>query len=407
MEIWRTKVPSNKKLLIGHYKDRDIDFVGFVDKTDTKYVNVSASIYSELTDDVCVSCDIYSRRQVEENKFRESYKNLFLIHPEMCVDFLKNNRLSDILDNSGFYLQDPWYVYARKNLLTAEYFIDGLIKWKLYEYFVGKLVETWEFKMQVINKAIDKLYADYNKCRGYEIEDNHCKLNKKEFQQYRQIPCSHNTLWWLQEIDSSMYYLHDVYHDSACALPNVYGDGEICWGSRSKPENLQSAYSTFWKTPFNTDLLTSRDDDICFDELIEGYGFNACDFYPYDEDNDETDYEAEPRSFTASELVKIIKQGGDNPYKGHMELEYVEFDVPDVKEIAVIEDGREIPEFNEIIADNFLNHLDNDNNLYLFLINEIRDNVWQAYLPTDEEEGEYIEIDLDLIANYEENNNDD
>lgn len=44
-------------------------------------------------------------------------------------------------------------------------------------------------------------------------------------------------------------------------IGNVHGDGRICWGARSNtPYNLRAAHSTFFTTPFSTDLWEGRDD---------------------------------------------------------------------------------------------------------------------------------------------------
>jgi hypothetical protein len=132
--------------------------------------------------------------------------------------------------------------------------------------------------------------------------------------------------------------------------------------------------------------------------MVEGYGFDEHDFYTYDEDDDSYNYDEPREELTVNELVQIIKNGGDNPYKGVMDLEIVKFELTGVKEILRIKNGKRIPDFNEIV-DDYLDFMSGDD-LFLFLINNLEDDIWEAYLPVEENEGIYIQINLKDLENY-------
>ncbi len=406
MYIWRTKVPVGAEIIIGHDNGNDHDFVGFIEESESKKVKVEESIYDDLAESTCKACDIYFSQSQTEAKYKESYKHLFLAHPEICVDFLETSNLKGLLESSYFYYTSPYqHVYhPYANVMSAKYFVDLLIKWNEYEKFVNTLVKTWQFNGEVLSPVAKSIYKNYNKCKGYLFEDRKCKKDMLSFD--KNVTCSHNTLIWTQQLWDDKYYLYDNYTDNVCSLPNIYSNGEICWGWRKNPQNLQDARHKFWSAPFNGDLVRSGNS---VESMIEGYGFELCDFYPYDDDSDEYDYDADPRPFTAQEIIQIIRQGGDNSSKGRMDLDYDTFTIPGVTEILVVEDGRkQIAEFSEIINEDFLNHGCTDN-LYIFLIGEVPDkpNVWSAYLPTDTDEGEYIEIDLVQLATYTGDTEDD
>lgn len=412
MYIQRYPVPVGKELLIGHDRNTSCDVIGFVESADTKQVKLTDSLYQEYTDSTCKSCELYFRQHDYKTKYRETYKNLFLAHPDMCVDMLNDIGLHKIFNDffSWEIRKSIWFVYAYKQLISTEYFIQGLLKWNEYENFVQLLVNCYPFGYEILNKVSTYIYQQYDKCKGFVVEGL-CK-RKLDIFNAKKVPCTHNTLLFLQSLeDTDRFYIYDDYHEAPLSLPNIYHNAMVCWGNNCTPNNLPEAHSTWWSSPFNKDLLLSNSRSSAV-EMIEGYGFDASDFYPYDEDNESTDYSDDPRSFTTEEVIRIIRRGGDNPEKGSMEFRRLQFDVAGVQEILVVEDGRLIPDFAEIIPENFLRFLDDSDALFIFLINEIEKNLWEAYLPTNENEGEYIQInlqdlcDLDL-DNTEETEDDD
>lgn len=397
MYFKRYPVPTGKEIIIGHDYGNGCDVIGFVEPSDCKLVKLADSLYENCARKTCSNCELHFKHYIYRNKYEETYQNLFLVHPDMCIDIL--NELGFLRVMNGFYSRDvrqnPWYTYAKKGIITIEYFIQGLLKWNDYEDFVKNLVRSSVFD-EILIKAVSFVYQQYNKCKGFTLEGL-CKKGLDVFKA-KKVPCNHNTILFLQSLSNTeTYYLYDRYHEASLSLPNVYRDGEVCWGNARRPTNLSEAYFTWWSAPFNGDLLHDTYSDSS--ELIEGYGFDPCDFYPYDEDIDETDYDEDPRPFTTDEIITIIKRGGNNEYKGSIDLTDVEFDVEGVREILVVEDGRQIPDFAEIINDNFLFMLQNCENLFIFLINELEKDVWQAYVPTDNNEGVYIQINLRDLAN--------
>jgi hypothetical protein len=400
MYIWRTKVPVGAEIVIGRDNGNGHHFVGFIEESAEKTVKIEESIYDDMTRTTCKSCDIYFQQAQVQHQYQTSYKHLFLAHPEMCVDFLTTVDVKHLLGNTYFFYEKEYrYVYRPyADVMSPKYFVDLLIKWGDYEKFVNMVVKTYQFEREVLNPVAYNIYKNFNKCKGYLFESRNCK--KEIFNFDKKVTCSHNTLIWTQELWDNKYHLYDSYTDNACSLPNVYSCGEICWGSRSNPQNLEDARHKFWSTPFNGDLLLSSHSDTT--EMIEGYGFDLSDFYSYDEDFDEYDYDDDPRHFNANEIIQIIRQGGDNSVKGCMDLDYDTFNIAGVSEILVVENGRKkISEFADLIEEDFLYHTDQDD-LYLFLINEIPGltDVWTAYLPTDNDEGEYIQIDLNQLKEY-------
>lgn len=407
MYIQRYPVPVGKELLIGHDSNNSCDVIGFVEPSDRKMVQISDSLYHEYAKTTCKKCELYFRQNDYKNKYRETYKNLFLAHPDMCVDMLNDIDLRKIFNDfhSWEINENIWKMQP----ISAEYLVQGLFEWGGYESFVNKLINFKIFD-EILDKTSTYIYQQYDKCKGYVVESS-CKRQLAIFNA-KKVPCNHNTLLFLQSLeDSRNYYIYDEYHESPLSLPNIHRDAMVCWGDNCKPGNLPEAYSTWWSSPFNEDLLLASSSSSAI-EMIEGYGFYATDFFPYDEDYGDYDYDADPRSFTTDEVIRIIRRGGNNPQKGSMEFQRLQFDVEGVQEILVVEDGRQIPDFAEIISEDFLRFLDQSDNLYIFLINEVEEDVWEAYLPTDENEGEYIQInlqdlcDLDL-EDTEENEDDD
>lgn len=401
MYIQRYPVPVGKELLIGYDRNNNCDVIGFVERRDTKQVKFADSLYQEYTDSTCKSCELYFRQNDYKTKYQETYKNLFLAHPDMCVDMLNDIGLDKIFNDffSWEIRKSIWFVYAYKQLISTEYFIQGLLKWNEYENFVQLLVKSYRFSCEILDKVSTYIYQQYDKCKGYVVEGL-CKRQLDIFQT-KKVPCNHNTLFFLQSLeDTDRFYIYDNYHEAPLSLPNIYDDAMVCWGNNRTPDNLPEAHSTWWSSPFNTDLLLANSGSSAV-EMIEGYGFDASDFFPYDEDDESTDYSDDPRSFTIDELISIIRRGGDNSEKGSMDLQHVQFNIDGVKEILMVEDGRLIPDFAEIISENFLRFLDNYDTLFIFLLNEIEKNVWEAYLPIDENEGEYIQINLQDLCNLD------
>lgn len=411
MYLKRYEVPVGKTLIIGHDANNGCDVIGFVEPSDRKMVQISDSLYHEYAKTTCKKCNSHFKHYTYKDKYKETYKNLFLAHPDMCVDILNEIGLPRVMSEflSWDIRKNVWYTYAKKQLITPQYLVNGLLKWNGYEEFVNSLVSFGVFD-KILDKATTYIYNQYQKCKGFPIEGL-CKKNLDIFNA-KKVPCNHNTLLFLQSLeDSRNYYIYDEYHESPLSLPNIHCDAMVCWGSNCTPGNLPEAYSTWWSSPFNEDLLLASSSSSAV-KMIEGYGFYATDFIPYDEDYGDYDYDADPRSFTTDEVISIIRRGGNNPEKGSMEFQRLQFDVEGVQEILVVEDGRQIPDFAEIISEDFLRFLDQSDNLFIFLINEVEEDVWEAYLPTDENEGEYIQInlqdlcDLDL-EDTEENEDDD
>jgi hypothetical protein len=408
MHIKRYPVPIGKTLLIGHDHNHH-DFIGFEEPANTKYVNLDSSLLREYTNNVCRSCDLYFRIQEHRNKYKETYKNLFLAHPELCVDFLECVGLQTVVYDLYYSWEIQKYtyqVYAKKGLLTTQQLVDGLQKWNEYEAFVLLLHKRSGFFARYAEKASEYVYKSYGKCKDYNFEGK-CKKDLEVFKG-RKIKCAHNDLYFLKALDAIDFYIYDYYTDNPLSLPNVYSDASVCWGTDNDyPETLSEALVQYFNTPFNGDLLLSTDGFI--EDCIEGYGFDSCDFYPYDDDYGQTDYDAEPRSFTVDEIVQIIESGGDNKHKGYMDLTYEMFDIEGVQEILQIVKGRDLPDFAEAIDESFLNYLDASNDVFLFLINDLGGENWEAYLPTDKDEGIYIQVNLNDLrkTQLEDYNNDD
>lgn len=397
MHLYRYPVPTGKVLLIGHNNYQGEDFIGFVEPDDQKWVTLDPKIYGEYAENTCNKCDKYVQQNKEKEKYNETYKNMFLCHPEMFAELL-----AEYGDwGCNLHHEHPYDEYVLRGLLTAKQYIDLLLKWDTtnYEKLVHRLCISHWFNQKYVNSAINFCYNTYSKCKGYNIEFT-CKKNLEIFNK-KKIPCNHNTLLFTQSLENLKdYYIFDNYTENALALPNIYRDGTVCWGSpKNKPKNLTETCSNYFNTPFNRDLLL--DGETGEIEMLEGYGFSEYDFYEYDEYNDEYRYDLPPRCFTATEIIQLIDKGGDNENKGKYDLSYTEFNVEGVREILVVENGRKIPDFAELIDEDFLDVLNNTEQLFIFLINEVEEGVWEAYLPTSNDEGEYIQINLRDLANLD------
>lgn len=398
MHFTRYPVPTNKEIIIGHDYINVKDVLGFVEPSDTKWVKLDDKEYAYYEKESCKNCNLFFHYYEQKRKYEQTYKSLFLVHPDMCIDIINEIGLTNIFKclRHSELIKNVWYVYAANGLLTAEYFVNGLIKWKIYEAFIDILVSVSVFG-KIVDKACHYIYQQYDKCKGYTLEGL-CKKDLAIFSG-KKIHCDHNTLYFLQSLENEKdFYIYDAYCQAPLALPNIYDNASVCWGTSSnKPHTLTEAYTKWWSTPFNQDLLLSSNDTAY--SMIEGYGFNADDFYSYDKEYDQIDYEAEPREFTTYEIVQIINDGGNNRVKGDLDLMHVTYNVEGVREVLVVDYGRNIPDFAEIIDEDFLSYLNYSDNLFIFLINELEKDVWQAYVPTDEDEGVYIQINLQDLAN--------
>lgn len=392
MQYWKTDVPTGATICIGTCNDED--FVGVIEPAERKRVTLHPSIWDEDSIYVCESCEKYVAKNTLQKQVKNMYKTMFLIDPQSCVDAINTIGLKELLNNAqalldSGHLHESYYIYGRAGSLTSEYFINGLVKWGEYEYFVKNFVETRLFCDNFIENNLTKILTTYDKCQGYLLVNRQCPLNKFY---PKTTYCYHNDLLWIQETFTvrETFRLYDTERGSICALPNVYGDGVICWGEAGRPKTLVEAINKFFTTPFNSDLLLNSENSTY--KLLEGYGFDYEDFIIDSDDNDD-----DLRYFRASEVISIINDGGENDNKGDLCLDYKKFDIPDVRSVLVISDGRKINDFAELISEHFLTEFSSPNNLYLFLISNVKDNVWQVYLPTDYDDGEYLELDLNIF----------
>lgn len=395
--------------MIGHDNFHNKDFVGFIELNNTKYVNLDSDLYREYVGNVCKNCDIYFQTSSYIYKYRETYRDIFLVHPELAIEFINSVGLKKIVDDL-YNIQERklnvFFVYSSLELITAKQLVDGLMKWNEYEKFISNLTNYSSYFQNNIQDAANYIYNTYGKCKDFSIE-NICKKNLDVFT-HNKIECHHNDLAFLALLDEfpSDFLIYDLDTENALSLPNIYSDATVCWGTgNGRPKNLITAFDQYWSTPFNGDLLLDSTEST--DETISGYGFDESDFYPYDEYHDVVDWDASPRSFTVREIVKIINQGGDNRYKGEMDVTSVEFDISGVKEILQIVNGQILSDFSEVIDKSFLDFLDASDDVFLFLINDLDDGNWQAYLPTNVNEGIYIEINLNDLLKLEDENDDD
>ena len=393
MRLHRHRVPVGKSIVIGHDNENNCDFIGFIEPSDVKQVKLADWVLEEYADRICRRCDKRFNESNTVESYRTMYRNLFLINPETLIDCIENIGLRNVLQSSFTNKKHILYCYAKVGNLTTKQIVEKLLVYdsELYENFVRDFVYNNEFR-KFLSITSDYIYKTFDKCKGFVIEGS-CKLNKKEFLT-RKVDCHHNELMFLQDLeDSYKFYLYDLYSDGVLAMPNVHSNGQVCWGSsNNRPSNLNEMYVTWWSTPFNGDLLWESSGSTY--ELIEGYGFDYSDFV--DSDDDEDYYDRDPRSPNAREIIKIIENGGcGNRYKGEMDLDFSTFNVEGVKEILIVRHGRELNDFNELIDDDFLSFLCYScEDVFIFLINEKEENVWDAYLPTNDTDGIYIEIDL-------------
>lgn len=390
----------NKTLILGCDNYTNNDLIGFVEEQDTKFVNLDPELYSEYSDSVCKSCNIFFSLSQERGEICKSYTLIFKVHPEFFIDYLKNSEINLATTVKYLYREYSYLFgveYAKCGLLNEKQLIEGLIKYKEYESFVENFVYSSLF-FDYRDKVSNYLYSSYDKCKGYILENYTCKKNLYKLNT-KKIPCHHNTLYFCQILDENdRYYIFDEHCKAPLALPNIHYDGRVCWGDSSNiPKNLSEVSIKYFNSPFNGDLVFSYGDNTCFIEMVEGYGFDEHDFYTYDEDDDSYNYDEPREELTVNELVQIIKNGGDNPYKGVMDLEIVKFELTGVKEILRIKNGKKIPDFNEIIDDYLLDCMSGDD-LFMFLVNNLEDDIWEAYLPV--EEGIYIQINLKDLENY-------
>ena len=300
------------------------------------------------------------------------------------------------MDFVGFlkdsYLNHFLITYFLRGTITIEQFVNKLFVFDpiLYERFVTNFCESHRFSNLLNDTVLKFIYYNYDKCKGFVIEHK-CKLQKSEFQT-KKIECNHNDLLLLESLEDDEFFIFDLKSDNALAMPNVYSNGTICWGSyyTKRPKNLVEMLTYFFAYPFNGDLVWDTSDSVRW--LIDDYGFYEGDFF-------DDDYDNTPRDPNAREIIEIIERGGNgNRYKGDMNVDYVEFDIEGVREILIVKNGLDLDDFNESIDEGFLNCLtDHYNDVFIFLINEKKENVWDAYLPTSEVDGIYIEINLQTL----------
>ena len=396
MRLYRNRVPVGKSIVIGHDNENKCDFVGFIEPPDVKQVKLADCVLEEYVTNVCRSC---TKRFNESNilvSYRGMYHNLFLVNPETLIDCIENIGLHDTLESSFLNRDHILYKYATVGNLTTKQFVEKLLFYnsELYEKFVKDFVCNSKFN-KFLSATSDYIYQTFDKCKGF-VTEHKCKLQKPEFLT-RKVDCHHKELMFLQDLEKpGRFYLYDLGSNNVLAMPNVYSNGKVCWGSSNNtPSDLDEMYVTWWSTPFNGDLLLDGTGSTY--ELIEDYGFDYSDFVDSDDDDDY--YDRSPRNPNAGEIVKIIQNGGcGNRYKGEMDLEYSTFNVDGVEEILIVRNGRALSDFNELIDEDFLSFLYySSESVFIFLINEKKENVWDAYLPTSEFDGIYIEINLQTL----------
>lgn len=387
MQLQRFKVPVGKTIVIGHNNSHKCDVIGFIEPAGVKMVNLNEMVFEEYADDLCRFCEKRFKESEMRREYVNNYIGIFKIHPEFLIQTAKEIDFVGFLKDT--YLSHFLISYFLRGNITIEQFVNKLFAFDplLYERFVIYFCDSYRFHNLLNDTVLKFIYHNYDKCEGFVIEHK-CKLQKSEFQT-KKIECNHNDLLLLESLEDDDFFIFDLKSDNVLAMPNVYSDGKICWGNyyTKKPKNLVEMLTYFFAYPFNGDLVWDTSESVRW--LIEDYGFYEDDFFDNDEDN-------KPRSPTAREIIKIIERGGNgNRYKGDMNVDYVEFDIQGVREILIIKNGFDLDDFNKLIDEWFLDCLtDHCHDVFIFLINEKEENVWDAYLPTNDTDGIYIEIDL-------------
>ena len=384
MRLERYVVPVGKTIVIGHNNNSKCDVIGFIEPAGAKSVSLNERVFEEYADDLCRFCEKRFKESEIRREYIHTYIGIFKIHPEFLIQTAKELDFVGYLKDT--YLEHFLIAYFLCGTITIEQFVNKLYEFDpiLYERFVTNFCESYRFSNLLNDTVLKFIYHNYDKCKGFVIEHK-CKLQKSEFQT-KKIECNHNDLLLLESLEDDEFFIFDLKSDNALAMPNVYSNGTVCWGSyyTKRPKNLVEMLTYFFAYPFNGDLVWDTSDSVRW--LIDGYGFNEYDFF-------DNDYDRTPRDPTAREIIEIIERGGNgNRYKGDMNVDYVEFDIEGVREILIVKNGLDLDDFNE---SGFLNCLtDHYNDVFIFLINEKEENVWDAYLPTSDTDGIYIEIDL-------------
>lgn len=397
MRLERYVVPVGKTVVIGHNNHSKCDVIGFIEPAGAKMVNLNERVFEEYADDLCRFCEKRFKESEMRSKYANVYIDIFKVHPEFLIQTAKELDFVGFLEDT--YLSHFLISYFLRGNITIEQFVNKLFVFDplLYERFVICFCDSYRFHNFLNDTVLKFIYHNYDKCKGFVIEHK-CKLQKSEFQT-KKIECNHNDLLLLESLEDDDFFIFDLKSDNALAMPNVYSNGTVCWGSyyTKKPKNLVEMLTYFFAYPFNGDLVWDTSDSVRW--LIDGYGFYEYDFF-------DNDYDSKPHDPTAREIIEIIAKGGNgNCYKGDMNVDYVEFDIEGVREILIVKNGLDLDDFNESIDEDFLNCLtDHYNDVFIFLINEKKENVWDAYLPTSEVDGIYIEINLQTLEDSNETN---
>lgn len=299
--IYFPSVTKEVSVKVPQLDDNDTFYVNVITEPNEQTINLSDSIVEELSNDICDGCSKYNYRVAKD---------------------LVDSKLEEKLTN------DPKFFEKVKKKLVVGAFRENTFDESTHEERIY-LLRRWSDNTKYLKEYYSK---NTNKCPGHKQLEYLCAEEKENFEEYGicrnpnkpfkdidkavvQVP----ELIWIADMslfEKETYSVYIVRNKNKLGnkvriitapytLGNVYDSGSICWGAAKSPNDFRAAYSTFFSSTFNRDLVPhcfnsdydpeSNDDDE--DEDEDSYNeYN----YPYHED-DRYDITKHYHNFTGDE----------------------------------------------------------------------------------------------------------
>lgn len=361
--------------------------------SDKKWVRLAEKYERDRMMTTCSRCQYKYNEDSNIYDLKSATKTFLSFYPEFLAEVLQicGKQLhiyrSDYADN--IYLR-----YYQAGCITAQQCAEGIVKHPEELRNIIYAIERHDnscLANHVLRKQVVDIANKQGLCPGYYKNQQQCRLGKTPVKLHQ---CNHNNLLWVWDYHESFFKLYDMELDKVCSLPNVYGNGEVCWGTgNNKPQHLAEVHQ-FFDLPFNSDLTleVGDADDVC--SVIEGYGLDETDYRRYyDEDDDYSDYDYDNAKLTTDDLLYVIRNGGENDHAD--QIPYIEtmFTCDSCKAIVKIDIAAdEQEEFG-------LSNNNDEDFVILFLVNETSDDVWECICPQQDKDDLLLSVDFNMLRN--------
>lgn len=351
-----------------------------------RFVKIDEYLYSRIISSICNKCELHTSEILRRSHL--SSAAVTLIHE--CADFLINiidesickefaesaiqdlnliavDTYQELVNQSKLYLSNEDYKYTAylSFIWASKSYLTHLIN------FLGIQKSEIPFiSRESINTLISANTELKHLCLGYNESNGVCKKDK--ITGSNNFPCHTDYIRWVYSLDNDRYYSYSLTYNTVVALPNIYGDGQVCWGN-VKLTGLKEVY-LFWESYFNSDLALAINSRHSTEDIIESLSLNLDDF-----EEDEDGYRSlGDIELDANDLVKILSTGGINQCSQRAPIFETYFSYTQCKAVLVLTVNKQL----EGLTNDYNNRSSINSKVYLFLMNETEPDVWEAVLPS-------------------------